>query len=119
MHSIQWFALAALLVSGGCRAQGADNDKSGHVPEGFSLQWEPDFDDDGILQQLEFTDPKAWRRTKHAGRSALELAGDSRYTPKCRSVTIRSAAGSQTSRSVSDGARGLRLVPPPLTQRRS
>lgn len=85
MHSIPWFALAALLVSSGCRTPGTDNDKPGHVPDGFSLQWEPDFGDDGILQQLDFTDAKAWRRNTNAGRAALELVGNSRYASKVRS----------------------------------
>lgn len=55
------------------------------LPAGFSLQWQPDFGRDAILGQLEFTDPRAWRRNTNAGRVALELVGDSRYTARVRS----------------------------------
>lgn len=89
MQSIRRFALAVVLLSGvwssDCRAQAALADRPAHVPEGFSLQWQPNFDDDGILQQLEFTDAKAWRPNKHEGRAVLELVGNSRYTSKVRS----------------------------------
>ncbi|MFM7214495.1 MAG: hypothetical protein ACKO3H_06425 [Verrucomicrobiota bacterium] len=56
-----------------------------YVPKGFSLQWQPDLASDAILGQLEFTDPKAWRRSTNAGRAALELIGNSQYAAKVRS----------------------------------
>ncbi len=56
-----------------------------YVPKGFSLQWQPDLASDAILGQLEFTDPKAWRRSTNAGRVALELIGNSQYAAKVRS----------------------------------
>ncbi|MBM3824927.1 MAG: hypothetical protein FJ404_18935 [Verrucomicrobia bacterium] len=89
MQSIRRFTLAMVLLSGDwssdCRAQTALADRPRHVPAGFSLQWQPNFDDDAILQQLEFTDAKAWRRNTHEGRAVLELVGNSRYTSKVRS----------------------------------
>lgn len=89
MHSIRMFTLVVVLLghawNSDCRAQAAVAEPPRHVPAGFSLQWQPNFDDDGILQQLEFTDAKAWRRNQHEGRAALELVGGSRYTSKVRS----------------------------------
>ncbi|MFM8358600.1 MAG: hypothetical protein ACKOET_08570, partial [Verrucomicrobiota bacterium] len=72
--------------AGGARgATPAVADASPPLPAGFSLQWQPDFGSDAILGQLDFSDPRAWRRNTNAGRVALELVGDSRYTARVRS----------------------------------
>ena len=46
-----------------------------YVPKGFSLQWQADFANKKTLEQLAFTDPKAWRLSKAKGKPALELSG--------------------------------------------
>lgn len=56
-----------------------------YVPDGFSLQWQTDFADKQILEDLEFTDPLAWRLSNAKGKSALELFAGSRYGYKVRS----------------------------------
>lgn len=89
MRILYPWALAVLLLGSlgarDCRAQSAVTNPPPPMPAGFSLQWQPDFGSDAILGQLEFTDPKAWRRNTNAGRVALELVGDSRYTARVRS----------------------------------
>lgn len=56
-----------------------------YVPKGFSLQWQADFTDKKVLEQLEFSDPQAWRLSKAKEKPALELSGSSRYRYKVRS----------------------------------
>lgn len=82
-------ALVSLLLllcafAGGLWRSSAEEPPA-YVPKGFSLQWQPDLASEAILEQLEFTDPKAWRRSTNAGRAALELIGNSHYAAKVRS----------------------------------
>lgn len=78
-------AVLLLSVVWHCLAQSTPEAPPPYVPKGFSLQWQPDLSVDAILDQLEFTDPKAWRRSTNAGRASLELIGNSRYAAKVRS----------------------------------
>lgn len=77
--------LLLLCVFAGELCRSSAEEPPPYVPKGFSLQWQPDLASDAILGQLEFTDPKAWRRSTNAGRAALELIGNSQYAAKVRS----------------------------------
>ena len=77
--------LLLLCAFAGERCRSSAEEPPAYVPKGFSLQWQPDLASDAILGQLEFTDPKAWRRSTNAGRAALELIGNSQYAAKVRS----------------------------------
>jgi len=87
MSHIKHLVLLLILVCGIWKgvAQSPAQETPSYVPKGFSLQWQPDLSSDAILEQLEFTDSKAWRRATNAGRVALELVGNSRYAAKVRS----------------------------------
>ncbi|MEN9733046.1 MAG: hypothetical protein RLZ45_1041 [Verrucomicrobiota bacterium] len=87
MSHIKHLVLLLILACGIWKgvAQSPAQETPSYVPKGFSLQWQPDLSSDAILEQLEFTDSKAWRRATNAGRVALELVGNSRYAAKVRS----------------------------------
>lgn len=55
------------------------------IPAGYKLQYEQSFDSPEALNQIVFSDPKAWRHAKDGDKGALELFGKSDYNPKDRS----------------------------------
>lgn len=57
-----------------------------HIPEGFILQWAPDFSDKRSLKDLEFTDREAWKLSTEKGKPALALYRSSKYKPKVQSA---------------------------------
>ena len=70
------FALAFPLVAA---------DKPAGIPDGYELQYEQKFDARTALDDLVFSDPKAWRFAKDGDNGSLELHGQSDYKPKDRS----------------------------------
>jgi hypothetical protein len=55
------------------------------LPDGFKLLYEQTFEDESAMNDFVFTDAKAWKFSTDERTSALELAAQSKYTPKVRS----------------------------------
>ena len=55
------------------------------VPQGYRLVYAPDFAKPSFVQDVVFSDPKAWRVSDDKGGAAIELFGKSDYQPKFRS----------------------------------
>ncbi|MBM3881124.1 MAG: hypothetical protein FJ387_15610 [Verrucomicrobia bacterium] len=75
---------ALLLVTALARAADGPS-PSGALPPGYRLLYEQNFADETALADFVFSDPQAWRFSREDGRGALELAAQSRYTPRVRS----------------------------------
>ena len=55
------------------------------APAGYQLVYQQDFSNPQALGEFAMTDPKAWRLGQGAHGPALELFGESKYTPLVRS----------------------------------
>jgi hypothetical protein len=56
-----------------------------HVPPGYKLVYEQDFDQPGVLSGFAMTDPAAWKITAGKEGQGLELVTQSKYEPRVRS----------------------------------
>lgn len=76
--------LLALFVLLYAEARSAE--KESQAEDSYEVVYEQDFDGDEVLEDFQFTDPKAWKMGKTAeGRGYLELFGKSQYKPKAYS----------------------------------
>lgn len=59
--------------------------EASHLPDGYTLQYEQDFEKKRKLKDFEMTDPSAWTLSDMDGNQVLELVGRSEYRPRVRS----------------------------------
>ncbi len=71
-------ALTAIAAGGALHAQSG-------VPDGYELVYSQDFADASALDDLTFSDKRAWKYGSEGGRGYLDLVGGSKYKPKHRS----------------------------------
>ena len=80
MFSQRFFSWAAGALWCVCGVFGDD-----HLPKGFKLLYEQNFDKPESFQHFQFSDPNAWKYAKEESGGALELAKQSKYSPSVRS----------------------------------
>jgi len=83
-------ALAALVALAGpaCMAADRTGDRPEGVPDDYECVYRQDFKDDAALGDFVFSDPRAWKPGKAAGRTGLAYDNSAKYRPKVRSPRI-------------------------------
>jgi hypothetical protein len=79
------FSIFAQLALGSLAFLFPSGLQAGEIPNGYTLQYEQDFQKPESLKDFLFTDPTAWKLSKDGDNSSLELFGKSKYEPKHRS----------------------------------
>ncbi len=77
LRSFTLLIFCLFLISNITRAQ--------NIPDGYQLLYEQNFDGAEALEEIEFTDPLAWKLGQGKGNQALEIFKASQYAPRFRS----------------------------------
>lgn len=76
------FLLIVILT---CACMPSSAQETRNLPDGYTLLYEQDFEENARLSDFEMTDPAAWRIHEEDGNHSLELFGKSDYRARVRS----------------------------------